>query len=103
MQHKNDMIAWTSKKFRTKWLTCFFIIAATNVIRCEPYIPQAGSNVLEKIRATAFDPAAHGMRELRARLTANPGNLSLACQFARLCIERSRSEADPRFLGRAQS
>jgi tetratricopeptide (TPR) repeat protein len=40
---------------------------------------------------------------LRARLTAEPGNLTLACEFARRCIERSRSEADPRYLGRAQS
>ncbi len=38
-----------------------------------------------------------------ARLNAEPTNLTLACQFARRCIERGRSEADPRFLGRAQA
>lgn len=58
---------------------------------------------MEKLRTTAFDPTAHEMRQLRARLAAAPQDSALACEFARRCIERSRLEADPRFLGRAQS
>lgn len=73
------------------------------VAGAEPYVPKHDSDVLEKLRATAFDPGAHQIRELRTRLSANPTNLALACQYARCCIERSRSEADPRFLGRAQA
>ena len=36
-------------------------------------------------------------------MEAQPGDLALAARFARACIERSRAEADPRYLGRAQS
>ena len=72
-------------------------------VRSEPFLPKDGSQVLETLRSTAFDPADHEIRALRARLAAEPANLTLACQLARLCIERSRSEADPRYLGRAQA
>ncbi len=43
-------------------LACLLIVGAVTVVQCEPYIPQAGSNVLENIRTTAFDPAAHEIR-----------------------------------------
>jgi tetratricopeptide (TPR) repeat protein len=73
------------------------------VVRSEPYLPRDGGEVLEKLRAVAFDPATHEIHELRSRLASDPGNVALACQLARRCIERSRTDADPRFLGRAQS
>jgi tetratricopeptide (TPR) repeat protein len=69
----------------------------------EPFLPQDGSQVLERLRSTALDLGARELRELRARLSADPNNLALASQFARRCIERSRNEADPRYLGRAQA
>jgi len=72
-------------------------------VRAEPYLPKDGGQVLETLRSTAFDPAEHEIRALRARLAAEPGNLTLACELARRCIERSRSQADPRYLGRAQA
>jgi predicted Zn-dependent protease len=84
-------------------LAALCVISLTTIARATPYIPQDGSKVLEKLRTTAFDPGAHEIRELRTRLSADPTNLSLACQYARRCIERSRAEADPRFLGRAQA
>jgi tetratricopeptide (TPR) repeat protein len=86
-----------------KCLIALLVLGSTTLGRCEPYIPQDNGEVLEKLRATAFDPDAHQIRELRARLTADPTNLSLACQYARSCIDRSRADADPRFLGRAQA
>jgi Flp pilus assembly protein TadD len=79
------------------------VVFTATVVRSEPFLPRDGGQVLETLRSTAFDPADHEIRALRARLNAEPGNLTLACRFARLCIERSRSEADPRYLGRAQS
>jgi len=79
------------------------VTLSATMLEGEPYVPKDGSEVLETIRSTAFDPVAHQMRELRGRLTAEPDNVPLACQFARCCIERSRTEADPRFLGRAQA
>jgi Flp pilus assembly protein TadD len=78
-------------------------VFTTLSVQSEPFLPKDGSQVLETLRSTAFDPADHEIRALRARLAAEPGNLTLACQLARLCIERGRSEADPRYLGRAQA
>ncbi len=97
------MIFRAHKLFLTKCLAGLCAISSVTLLQCEPYLPHDNNEVLEKLRATAFDPAAHEIRELRTRLAADPGNLALACQYARCCIERSRSEADPRFLGRAQS
>jgi tetratricopeptide (TPR) repeat protein len=69
----------------------------------EPFVPKDGGQVLERLRATAFDPVQHELRELRGKLSADPLNANLAGQFARRCIERYRTEADPRYLGRAQA
>lgn len=98
-----------TKKFRAAnnyfapSLAVFLALSVVNSVRAEPYIPQNGGDVLETLRATAFDPTTHEIHQLRARLSADPKNVSLACQLARRCIERSRTDADPRFLGRAQS
>ena len=73
------------------------------VIHAEPFLPKDGNQVLETLRSTAIDPADHEIRALRTRLNADPTNLTLACQLARRSIERSRSEADPRYLGRAEA
>lgn len=86
-----------------KYLALFCFVGLTTLARSEPYIPKDGSTVLETLRATAFDPTTHEIHQLRARLASGPDNVSLACQLARRCIERSRTDADPRFLGRAQS
>ena len=79
------------------WL--FLGIAA---VQAEPFLPADGAQVLERLRTKPFDPATHALHELRARLAADPANPQVACQFARQCIELSRSEANPRYLGRAQ-
>ena len=85
------------------WLAMALIVTMAAVAQSEPFVPRDGGQVLERLRSTPFDPAARELRELRTRLNAEPQNLTLAAQFARRCIERSRSEADPRYLGRAQS
>ena len=97
------MISRVTQFSLARCLAALCVISLTTIARATPYIPQDGSKVLEKLRTTAFDPGAHEIRELRTRLSAEPTNLSLACQYARRCIERSRAEADPRFLGRAQA
>ena len=97
------MISRVTQFSLARCLAALCVISLTTIARATPYIPQDGSKVLEKLRTTAFDPGAHEIRELRTRLSADPTNLSLACQYARRCIERSRAEADPRFLGRAQA
>jgi predicted Zn-dependent protease len=79
------------------------VFLATERARGAAYVPTNPGQVLETLRATAFDPTVHEIRQLRTQLDANPTNVTLACEFARRCIERSRSEADPRYLGRAQA
>jgi Flp pilus assembly protein TadD len=86
---------------KIRWLLA--VVFTATLVRAEPYLPKDGGQILETLRSTAFDPAQHEIRALRARLTAEPGNLTLACELARRCIERSRSQADPRYLGRAQA
>lgn len=92
-----------AKRYFVKSLVGFLVINFATVLKAEPYLPHDGGEILEKLRATAFDPTAHEIHQLRARLAADPTNSLLACQLARRCIERSRTDADPRFLGRAQS
>ncbi len=84
-------------------LLLFLATRAISVASAEPFVPKDGDQVLETLRTTAFDPAYHEIRDLRQRLTADPTNLTLACKLARCCIERSRIDADPRYLGRAQA
>jgi Flp pilus assembly protein TadD len=97
------MTSRLSKKLLGRITTLVALAFAATVGQAEPFLPKDGSQVLETLRSTAFDPADHEMRALRARLNAEPGNVTLACQYARRCIERSRSDADPRYLGRAQA
>ena len=87
-----------------RWLPAlaFGLILGGGAVCAEPFLPTDSGQVLERLRAKPLDPAAHHLHELRARLAADPGNPAVACQFARQCIELSRSEANPRYLGRAQ-
>jgi tetratricopeptide (TPR) repeat protein len=73
------------------------------VARSEPFIPKDAGQQLERLRATAFDPAHQELREWRARLNAQPTNPAVASHFVRLCIDKYRNESDPRYLGRAQA
>jgi len=84
-------------------LAIFGIFFLTNSASAEPFIPHDGAQVLEHLRASPSDSGARELRELRAQLSADANNLALASQYARRCIERSRKEADPRYLGRAQA
>lgn len=90
------------QRFRFGCAVCAVLIGA-GLASAEPFLPRDGSQVLERLTSTARDSEARELRELRARLSADPNNLELASQFARRCIERSRKEADPRYLGSAQA
>src|SRR5262245_32694752 len=69
----------------------------------EPFVPTDGEQVLERLRSSGLGSEGRDLRELRRQLTADPMNLALAEKYARQCIERSRSDSDPRYLGRAQA
>ena len=84
-------------------ITCAFVLASALALRGEPFVPQDPSQPLERLRTRAFDPGQRELRQLRAELAGDAGNATLAAKFARCCLGRYRSEADPRYLGRAQA
>ena len=75
------------------------------VLHAEPFLPKDGNQRLETLRSTASSiPFTTKSWALRARLNADPTNLTLACQFARRCIERSlERKRAPALLGMRQS
>jgi tetratricopeptide (TPR) repeat protein len=83
-------------------LIALIMVLGLLAAHAEPFAPTDGNQVLERLRAKPFDPATQHLHELRARLATDPANPTVACEFARQCIELSRSEANPRYLGRAQ-
>jgi len=69
----------------------------------DPYRPIDDTQVLERLRFKATDPAAREIESLRADLRNNPRHLESAVKLATRYIERGRSEGDPRLLGQAQA
>ena len=67
-----------------------------------PYIPSSPAQVLEKLPANSATSTKE-FKHLRAVLNVKPNNTSVATQLAKLYIERSRIEGDPRYLGYAQA
>ena len=67
-----------------------------------PYLPSSPAEVLEKLPANAATSSKE-FKSLRAILNNDPNNISVATQLAKLYIERSRIEGDPRYLGYAQA
>ena len=67
-----------------------------------PYIPNNPAQVLEKLPVNSATSSKE-FKHLRAILNADPNNPVIAIQLAKLYIERSRIEGDPRYLGYAQA
>jgi tetratricopeptide (TPR) repeat protein len=66
-----------------------------------PRLPSDSDEVIERL--PPHDPAERTRREVRRALASRPDDLQAAVWLARLDIEASRSRADPRYLGQAQS
>ena len=71
-------------------------------VDAKPYIPSDMNQVLEQLPNNP-DLSSTNYKSLRTQLLASPNNVNLAVKLARLYIERSRDEGDPRYLGYAQS
>ena len=82
--------------FYLTYLTCNQIACAT------PYIPSNPNQVLEKL-PTSTSASQAEIKNLSAQLSAHPNDIGLAVKLARLYIERSREEGDPRYLGYAEA
>lgn len=67
-----------------------------------PFIPADDAVILERL-PTPVDPRTRELRQLRAALSRNPGDLPRAVQLVRRYLEIGRAEADPRYYGYAQA
>ena len=88
-----------------KLLCCLFylIYLACNQIACAtPFIPSGPDQVLERLPASTNASQAE-IKNLSAQLSAHPNDIGLAVKLAKLYIERSREEGDPRYLGYAEA
>ena len=65
----------------------------------KPYIPSDTNQVLEQLPNNP-DLSSTNYKSLCTQLSENPNNVNLAVKLARLYIERSRDEGDPRYLDR---
>lgn len=64
----------------------------------EAFHPSEDSAVVETLRTRPLTGQDRVLRELRQRLQKDPNDLPAAMDLARALIQRSRAEADPRFL-----
>jgi len=73
-------------------------LALSPVVAAAPYVPAAGDTVVALLPAR--DDA---LRLLRARVAAQPDDVTAAVALARRCIALGRANADPRYFGQAQA
>jgi Tfp pilus assembly protein PilF len=73
------------------------------VVHAAPYVPKDDATVLERLPVRPGDPVARELRELRAELARDPGDLETALRLARRYFELANAEGDPRYVGYAQA
>lgn len=83
-------------------LSIVLLLCCALPVCAAPYIPSSPAQVLEKLPANSATSSTE-FKRLRAVLNAEPNNVDVATQLAKLYIERSRIEGDPRYLGYAQA
>lgn len=84
-----------------------FLLAASLVVAglcaAQPaYVPASDAQVLQRVPA-ASDPAVARMAALRARVTADPGNVRAADELARAYIDFGRKVGDAHYAGYAEA
>ncbi len=91
------------KMMMLKKISAFLmLILCCYAVNAKPYMPTDMNAVLEQLPINA-DLSSANFKALRTQLNANPTNVNLATELARLYIERARDEGDPRYLGYAQA
>lgn len=88
----------------TRWLpaaACALLLAPT--VPAAPYVPQDDAIVLERLPVKPGDAIGRELRELRARLAAQPGDLDTAVSLGRRYFQLAMAEGDPRYVGYAEA
>jgi Tfp pilus assembly protein PilF len=83
-------------------LAVLTLVLFYNHVSAAPFIPLDGKQVIERL-PSRLDPLQVELRQLRAQLSKEPGNVALATNLARRYISLARSQADPRYLGYAEA
>jgi tetratricopeptide (TPR) repeat protein len=68
-----------------------------------PFTPQADSEVVEKLPATANDPSVRRVDSLRKQLAARPNDSGLRLEIAQRYFDLAMAQGDPRYVGYAQA
>ena len=68
-----------------------------------PFVPEADSQILERLPFAPNDPVLGRLRALNNQLTHKPDNLPLALLVAQGYLEVGRVTGDPRYAGYAQA
>jgi thioredoxin-like negative regulator of GroEL len=79
-----------------------FMAVAGGEALAQAYVPASDDVVLERLPAPG-EKTLRALRDLRAKLKAQPENLTLALRLARRYMDLGRSESDPRYYGYAES
>jgi tetratricopeptide (TPR) repeat protein len=89
-------------KFARLGLTSLLLAVAPVAGSAEPFVPASDAAVLERL-SWAGDPLLGDLREQRAALAQDPGDLEIALPLATAYVQLGRREADPRYDGYAQA
>ncbi len=79
------------------------IVLTVAAVHAEPFVPTNGLQVIERLANRRSQLSGQAPHRWADRSLADRTNVVLAAQTAKAYIERSRVEADPRLLGRAQA
>ena len=85
-------------------LLLILLITVTSVTRAKPFIPEHDNQIVEELPEQLFQSkTSTKIKGLRAQLKTHPNDWSAASQLAQHYIELSQTQADPRYMGYAQS
>jgi tetratricopeptide (TPR) repeat protein len=79
------------------------IAAASTRAAAAPFVPEADSQVLERLPFTPSDPLMRNLRALNNQLIRKPDNLPLAIRVAQGYLEVGWVTGDPHYTGYAQA
>ncbi len=92
----------------TRWLAQRALAAAGALLLApaapaRPYVPPNDATVLERLPGKPGDAIGRELRELRARLAAQPDDLDAAVSLGRRYFRLAMAEGDPRYVGYAEA
>lgn len=88
-----------------RWISplAIWAILAAAPAGAAPFIPASGDTVVERLRDRPLDRTDRELRQWRAALRRDPGQLTIALAVARDCIAIARRDGDPRYTGYAEA